>query len=279
MIAAASETKLPLAGIRVLVTRPLPQAAGWQTLLQSAGALTALVPLLEIVPIGEQSGSAWHSLRARIQDLDHYQQLIFVSQNAVRLGMEQVLRCWPRLPVGLRFHAIGSATAAALGAFDIDVVQVGTGMNSEALLQLPELQDVAGQRILIFRGAGGRPTLAEELERRGARVEYCELYQRQLPAGARAQLTGLGKSSATEVISVHSGETLQNLCRLFSELGNEGILSPTDWLQRPLLVPGERVRQLAAARGFSRVIVAANASDSSMLEALLAWAQQHSAAE
>ena len=269
--AVVTDAQLPLAGLRVLVTRPAHQAAAWQQLLLSEGAAVVSVPLLDIVPFTAESGAPWHALRSRIQDLDYYRHLIFVSQNAVRLGMERVLEYWPQLPLRLQFYAVGAATAAALRDYDVNVSEAGEGMNSEALLQLAGLQQVDQQRILIFRGAGGRPTLGQELADRGARVDYCELYERRLPAAATTKLALLAESGSDLIVSVHSGETLQNLRRLISELANNGILNPLEWLQRPLLVPGERVAQLAAESGFRQVIVANNASDRSMLDALLEW--------
>ena len=55
------------------------------------------------------------------------------------------------------------------------------GMNTEALLKLPELHQIDGQRFLILRGVGGRETLATQLRARGAHVDYAECYRRVEP--------------------------------------------------------------------------------------------------
>src|SRR5207237_459615 len=55
------------------------------------------------------------------------------------------------------------------------------GADSEAVLAAPELQQVAGKRVLIIRGDDGRPVLGESLTARGAKVEYAECYRRVRP--------------------------------------------------------------------------------------------------
>ncbi|WP_275576186.1 uroporphyrinogen-III synthase [Aquitalea magnusonii] len=59
-----------------------------------------------------------------------------------------------------------------------DILFPTAGSDSEALLALPQLADVAGQHWLIVRGQGGRALLADTLCARGAQVSLAEVYQR-----------------------------------------------------------------------------------------------------
>ena len=168
--ASAEPMAESLQGLRVLVTRPTHQAVNWQRLLEAQGAQTLTAPLLAIEEC--QGPDARQQIKNRILDLDLYQHAIFVSQNAVAFGCQWIDEYWPQLPMGVAFYAVGKATAQALAQYQIDSV-VDTNvdsscpehldaapMNSEALLTLPQLQQVAGEKILIFRGQGGRPLLA-----------------------------------------------------------------------------------------------------------------------
>lgn len=260
-----------LSGLRILITRPQQQAQKWQQLLQSHGAKTESIPMLAIEPLDENSGPDYQAIKSVIMDLDHYQHAIFVSQNAAQYGADWIDRYWPQLPTGIKFYAVGSATAQCLEHQGLDVTAAGGTMNSEALLELPELQRLDQQKVVIFRGLGGRTLLAESLRQRGASVTYCELYQRLLPADAKPSLELLSRCQTGDVIAVHSGETLLNLCNIIQSLAEEQKLNQAQWQNLPLLVPGNRVAEIAAKQGFSQIITAENASDRSMLKALLHW--------
>lgn len=259
----------------MLITRPQQQADKWRALLEQQGASTLWVSMLEITPL--TGARAQQQIKNKVMDFDHYRHAIFVSQNAAHYGGEWLTDYWPQWPEDVRFYAVGSATASMLERYDCEVVSAGAPdspavgtMNTEALLALPELQDVAGQKILIFRGQGGRPLLAEKLAERGAQVEYCELYSRERPQAALAQLqatdfaAGISVPSANDWVAIHSGESLQNWHEIITEA------QQPSWLAQPLLIPGQRVAQLATELGFSNLQVAENASDSSMLATLLA---------
>lgn len=254
-------TREALVGLRVIITRPRAQATAWQSRLQQAGASCLALPLLSIEPV--QGAAEIQAVKNIVLDIDHYAIAIFVSQNAVTFGCDWLDRYWPELPLGLAMLAVGKATASKLRDLGHSVTAAGQAMNSEALLELPQLQQVAGKKIVVFRGCGGRPLLGETLKARGASVDYCELYHRRLPQGSARALAAL-VLGAGDVISVHSGETLTNLTQ---SLGAERAA----WIRQPILVPGQRVAQLAKEAGFERVIVAENATDEAMLAALLQW--------
>ncbi len=260
---------MSLAGLTVLVTRPRAQAQGWCRVLQQAGANTIEIPVLEIVAVSEAAEQ--QRLKDRILAVDQYQKTIFVSQNAVDHGMDWLDRYWPQLPLGIEWMAIGAATARRLQVADLLVASPAEAMDSEALLALPQMtaEQVRGQKILIFRGCGGRPLLAEVLEDRGAQVDYAELYRRQCPSTAQAQLDAhTFAARGRELVSLHSGESLQNFHRLIS---GEGGGAREGWRDWPVLVPSQRVAEAARVMGFSCVVCAKNATDSAMLASLEHW--------
>ena len=249
---------------QVLVTRPSAQAEGFAAQIRALGCSVSRAPVLEIAPVSEPSQQ--QVIKNRVLDFDCYQKAIFVSQNAVHHGFAWLENFWPQLPQGIDYFAVGSATQKALLQYQLLVEEPGGAMNSEALLALPRLQHVEQERILIFRGAGGRTLLGDTLASRGARVDYCELYLRMLPIDAQADLQkwqqGLNWQNPV-VVTLHSGESLDNFYQLAQVVFTADQLSYL-WL----LVPSERVQRQAKDLGFKRIWLADNAADTSMLQRL-----------
>jgi uroporphyrinogen-III synthase len=128
--------------------------------------------------------------------------------------------------------------------------------NSEALLALPELQVLSDQRVIIFRGCGGREILGDTLMERGARVDYCELYRRVInPEQAMLARQQLAQS---DCLVAHSGELLQALGEQVGEPG----------AGTPVVVPSERVAEIARELGYQNIISAENALPESMFAAV-----------
>lgn len=256
---------------RILVTRPAHQAAGQAALLESIGAEPVLFPLLEIKPVVE-SDPGFNLLKSKVMDLDLYHKVIFISGNAVTYGIDLIDQYWPQLPVGIEWLAIGRQTAAQLDNLGISATQPPDGYDSEALLAMPQLQQIATDKILIMRGEGGRETLAEQLRQRGAKVDYADLYQRTAPHYTSEQISSTigsasnNSTSSTEPLTavlITSGEALNNLTQLITDHSLKQLLHTT------LVVPSERVARIAAELGYTRVITASGPDNQAMAEAVL----------
>ena len=167
----------------VLITRPRHQTDELCALITAAGAEVVYFPVLEIVPLLDngQSGnqdSIRNSTSAAtiIGQLDSVDIVIFISANAVEQGDVRVRQQRGHWPAHLQLAVVGRGSARALGHVGLKAdICPEHGFDSEALLALPLMHQVQGKRIVIFRGQGGRETLAAELRRRGAQVDYAEV--------------------------------------------------------------------------------------------------------
>ena len=251
-----------LKGVRVLLTRPEQRQESLKRQLELCGATVKSYPVMAIRGL-DKTGDAeqYQQCKRQWMRLDEFKHVIFISTNAVQFGLEWMETFWPQLPVGLQWYAIGTATAEALSNYGIEASQAQGSMNSEVLLALPALQSVTGDKVLIVRGVGGRDYLQQQLQQRGALVEYVECYRRTIPERPTGELAALIEEQSFDVVCVMSGESLQNLSQL---LGNREALLHN----KILLVPGQRVADKAKALGCQRLIVAENASVDGLLHAL-----------
>ena len=163
---------LPLAGRRIVVTRPKDQAQALVGLIRQAGGEPLEVPALEIRDLADLA--PFYSVFER---LDSFDMAIFVSRNAVRKAFALIgARPWP---ARLRVATVGNGSREELELHGITgVIAPGGRADSEALLALQEFAAVAGKRIAIFRGEGGRTLLGDTLTARGALVEQAACYRR-----------------------------------------------------------------------------------------------------
>ena len=173
-----SADKNSLAAKHILMIRPQRQDDQLLSMLENTGVQVTHTPVMAIEPIVESPEIESQQIKRQILDIDNFHKAIFVSGNAADLAIEWIDKYWPMLPVGIEYFAVGESTAVRLKEADINALCPRGRQNSEALLQLEQLQQLENQRVIIFRGVGGREILAETLTARGARVEYCELYKR-----------------------------------------------------------------------------------------------------
>lgn len=246
----------PLAGCRVLVCRPRPEAQRLQQSLASAGATARVLSLIERRDLPETTAQ-----RALVQNLDQFQHVIAVSPHAARLLLDRIDPWWPQFPVGLNWYGVGAGTTAVFEAAGLTPFKPARGFTSEDLLALPVLQQVEQQRALLARGAHGRELIRDTLSQRGASVTELALYERHCPAVSAGELFDhLGGFSPHAVIAL-SGETLNNLIAL-------GENSDHNLKQRLLVVPVERIAQQARAAGFQRVCTPEHLADEAIAECI-----------
>ncbi|VAW54643.1 Uroporphyrinogen-III synthase [hydrothermal vent metagenome] len=236
----------------ILITRPTGREEHLRQLIESANGTVIHYPVISIQPPPELDIKQLLLLR---EQLHSFTMAIFISPTAV----EQSQIYFPALPEHFIVAAIGTKTAQALQKQDIDVDIEASEHDTKSLLKTAAFQmpEISGQRILIFRGAGGRALLGDTLIRRGAQVRYVEIYHRELPPHPPLTETQINQLNA---ITISSNEGLDNLITLMED--------PSLLINIPLIVPSQRAQTLARQHGFKTIIAAKNATDEAIVEAL-----------
>lgn len=240
---------MSLSNQHILVTRPEPQGYELCALLNKQGATTYYIPALEIQP------------RAVHLSLFEPDIAIFISANAVKHYP------FKALPTSTRYFAVGVATAMALMERGV-IAQQPEHSHSEGLLDLADLQKVAGKSIAIFCGVGGRMLLQETLKKRGAHCQRYEVYERRCAINEASRLQSLLREKSLNYVICTSGENLLCLERLAD--AEVKILRQT-----PLVVISKRIATLATARGFTQVLAMRGSFDNiSLVKQLMEWSKK-----
>jgi uroporphyrinogen-III synthase len=188
----------PLAGRRIVVTRPPEQAQPLAGRLEALGARVELVPLVTIEPIEDAS-----ALAAAVRDLSSYDWLVVSSAN----GAAAVAAALAGAPLaGPRIAAVGPATAAAVAALGTEVdfvpetyaaAEIGSGLGP-----------LEGAHVLLPQAAGAPPDLAAELRSRGAQVDAIPAYRTVAAEPSPAEIAALRVSDAVVLASGSAARSL-----------------------------------------------------------------------
>lgn len=243
----------------IVITRPAQQASSLSEGIKAAGGDVLLFPTIEIQPLTLDQEN-----KNKIQQLDQFDIIIFISPNAVNFGLTQIL-AETRLAKNILLATIGQGSAKSLSAQlgkQPDIVPT-ENFNSEGLLATEALQNIDNKRILIVRGKGGREHLKQTLQSRGAQVEYLNVYQRVMPINSCSEFEQNLHKNQIAAIVITSATSLKNLVALTPD----AIMSQL--YQVPLILINKRLIDIARAAGFtSRLIISTEASDEAMIETL-----------
>lgn len=246
----------PLAGIGVIVTRPARQAAAFAQKLAALGATPIAWPAIVILPPDDPAPLARAHASLASCDL-----AFFVSANAAEFGAPAV-GSWP---ARVQAFAPGPGTAEALAGVGVPGVRIPEHRyDSEGLLALPELADVRGKRVVVFRGNGGRELLVDTLARRGATVESVACYRRAAPSGDAGALIEAIDARRAHALTLTSAEGVDNLMRAAGEKGR-GRLA-----RIPAFAPHARIVEHARSAGLDARLTAGG--DAGLIAGLLEWA-------
>jgi len=252
---------LPLAGCRVLITRPRPAAEALAERLRRLGAIPVPLPAIEIRPPEDP-----RPLAAAARQAAAFDWILFTSANGVHAFMA-CLRAAGGSPAdlrGVRLGAIGPATARALQGYGLRADYIPPVYLSEAIAE--GLGEVAGRRILLPRADIARRALAEGLRARGAEVVEVVAY-RVVPGGDPAALPAL-LTPRPHRVTFTSPSTARALAGLLERL--EGVAQPADL---PAVCIGPVTAAEAEALGFPIAAVAREHTQEGLIRALIeSWA-------
>ena len=201
-----------LTRVTVLVTRAPHQAGPLCELIEQANGIAVRFPVTTICEV--ENLSQLESAVAHVRQAD---KVIFVSPNAVEFGLKVLKTHAIRIDPPTEILAVGPGTANRLREQGLPVSGIPLDQfNSEGLLKMPQLVQVKGQKVVIFRGEGGRERLHDRLVALGARVDYVECYQRSLPEQIDTRTMAMWRNGEIDVVTLTSNTAADHLFQLLN---------------------------------------------------------------
>ena len=167
-------TTLPV----LINTRPTHRG---DAIRQMTGVMVVDLPLLEIrsLPIADDA----QAMMAQFCQ-GAYDALVITSVESARRALDYLRSHQVNVPTlpNTPIIAVGTATAQVMQAYGFDVILPQTA-NNEGMLTLPQIKSLtAHDRVLIWRGVGGRRLLHDTLTAKGVHIDAIEWYERTTPS-------------------------------------------------------------------------------------------------
>lgn len=174
-MAAKSSSTQPLAGRRIVVTRPREQAAVWRAQLEAQGAEVIELPLIQVTKHYDKQ-----TLVEVFAELGQYEWLVFTSANGARFFFEEFFKGFDDIrALGLmRIAVVGEATADVIRGLHLRVELQPKKANAEELAQaMLERESIDSAKILVVTGNLNRDVLVEKLHEARAIVDTLPIYK------------------------------------------------------------------------------------------------------
>ncbi len=222
----------------IWITRSEPGATALAASLEGAGFKPFKAPVLSIEPLAFELPEG------------RFDAAIFLSAHGVRSAARTLEGRFRRA------FAVGRRTQQALLDSGIEAVAAAVESSEGLLADLPAL---AGERVLLVSGVGGRNVLGPGLERRGAEVQRLAVYRR-VPASPSIDCAPIAAAVAS------SGDGFRQAAKVWFAAGGAPGL--------PVLVPSARVGALGPGLGLANVVECAGADSPAVLAALRSMQRQ-----
>lgn len=194
-----------------------------------------------------------------LENLSDYTDVLFVSRNSIEIGMTMINRHGP-FPKTVRALTVGAETAKQLYVHGIDSMYPEGASGAQALLNVSQLKDLTGRKILVVRGKIGLDWPSETMRERGAEVREVIVYKQIIPSSSQARLDSiLALHHGLAGVFAHSVQGVTNLVKISGKY-------PDSLLNATLVAGSARIAGVAKELGWlGEIRVAESPSNKHMM--------------
>jgi len=246
----------PLAGKRVVLTRPRAQAGDFEERVRALGGEPIVAPAIAVVPPG-----TWTITDAALRRVGTYDWIAFTSANALRALLDRASAIGVPLDElrSRQLAVVGPGTGAVVGAALRTPDFVPTVHTADALgWEIPAIENM---RVLLPRGDLASDTLPTTLRERGAFVDEIVLY-RTVPGPGIADIVSRLQDGAADALLFASASAVHFVA-------DAADTSPASWPVAVCL--GPMTADAAREAGVPHVVVAEGTTVDALIERTARW--------
>jgi uroporphyrinogen-III synthase len=265
--ASAHSGERPLAGRRLVLTRPREQAADFEERVRALGGEPEIAPAIAIAPPERFDG-----VDAALDTIALFDWIVFTSANAVRaLTGRAAARGIDRTRLASRrLGAVGPSTAAVVAQELRPADAIARTATARALGS--ELPVAAGARVLVPHGSLADGALVEVLRARGA-VPHPVLAYRTVAGEDVARIVSAIRAGRVDALLFASGSAVRFVAAALHEAETR---EPAAASARPaIFCIGPSTARAAAAAGLPADGVAEVATQHELIEVAARWFAAH----
>jgi uroporphyrinogen-III synthase len=253
----------PLAGKRIVLTRPRAQAGDFEARISALGGEPFIAPAIAVVP-----PDSWTVVDAALRRIGTYDWIAFTSANAVRalVARADVIGVAREELRTRRLAAVGQTTAASLAALLRQPDVVPAVHTAEALAH--ELAEIESARVLLPRGDLADDLLPTALRAVGAFVDEVVVY-RTVPGDGIPMIVARMRDLGVDAVLFASASAVRFVAEALG--ASDGVPDTHSTTLPVIACLGPVTAEAARATGFSNVIVADGASQNELIDRVAHW--------
>ncbi|WP_309089635.1 uroporphyrinogen-III synthase [Domibacillus sp.] len=199
----------PLAGKRIVVTRPRGQAAPFIGKIEEAGGTAYAVPLIafRVFEDGQEE--------AILASLHTYDWILFTSKNGVDFFMQKAGHLLHRIRA--KWAAIGTQTAKAAASYGLSVSYMPRRFSAEDVAEDIRKGCFLPEKVLIPKGSMARSLIADTVRKAGRQADEWLVYETYFPADERAHLLKLIRTEKVDMITFTSPSAVRHFMQILKQ--------------------------------------------------------------
>ena len=199
----------PLAGKRIVVTRPAGQAAPFIGKIEKAGGTAFAVPLIAFRAVEDGQDEAI------LNNLHTYDWILFTSKNGVDFFMQKTAPFLDK--VKAKWAAIGTQTAQAIASYGLPVSYMPSRFSADHLAEEIQKGVFLPERVLIPKGSLARNLIADTIRQAGKQADDWVVYETYFPTEEQTNLLKIIRTEKVDMFTFTSPSAVRHFMKTLQE--------------------------------------------------------------